>query len=293
MTRIAKIAALLMALATGPARAGGTGEERIVAVGGAVTEIIAALGAQGRIVAADTSSLYPADILGSRPNVGYMRALSAEGVLSVAPTRVIAAEGAGPPDTLRLLREAGVRVDMVSDTTGVTAIGPRIRHVGALLGLGEPAERLATQVEAEVAAVAQARPAAPRRVLFVLALANGKATGGGRNTAADAMIRLAGGVNALDDIEGYKPLSDEAIGAARPDVIFMMERPGAPAPAPEALFALPAFAATPAAERRALVAMDGLFALGMGPRTGAAARALARAFASGGASRIGAAGVTP
>jgi iron complex transport system substrate-binding protein len=104
-------ACALLALSWGAApradTAGGADRARIVAVGGDVTEILYALGADALIVATDTTSLYPSAAL-QTPKVGYLRSLAAEGILSLEPTLVIAAGGAGPPETLAQLRDAGV-----------------------------------------------------------------------------------------------------------------------------------------------------------------------------------------
>jgi ABC-type hemin transport system substrate-binding protein len=88
---------------------------RIVSIGGAVTETIYALGLEGRIVGVDTTSLYPPDALKRAPNVGYMRALSAEGILSLKPSWVIAIDGSGPPAALKLVSDAGVPLTMIPD----------------------------------------------------------------------------------------------------------------------------------------------------------------------------------
>jgi iron complex transport system substrate-binding protein len=137
------------------------------------------------------------------------------------------------------------------------------------------AQALAASVKTRFRRLADLRAAVdrPRRVLFVLALRDGRPMVGGRNSGADAIIRMAGGVNAADAVEGYKPMSDEAVIAAAPDVILMMDR-GAHAVTADDLFRLPSFRATPAAARRALIVMDGLYLLGFGPRTPDAARDL-------------------
>jgi iron complex transport system substrate-binding protein len=116
----------------------------------------------------------------------------------------------------------------------------------------------------------------PGRALFVLALREGRPMVGGRNSGADAIIRLAGGVNAADAVEGYKPMSDEAVISAAPAVIVILDR-GAHAVSADDVFRVPSFSATPAAARRALVVMDGLYLLGFGPRTPQAARDLTAA----------------
>ncbi|WP_043353303.1 ABC transporter substrate-binding protein, partial [Methylobacterium sp. B1] len=109
---------LLAAAAAGalaPRAAAAQAATRIAALGGAVTEILYRLGAGGRIVAVDTTSLYPPEALREKPNVGYLRALSAEGLLAQQPDLIIATEGAGPPAVLAQLREAGLRVETVTE----------------------------------------------------------------------------------------------------------------------------------------------------------------------------------
>ncbi len=256
-----------------------TAAERIVSASGPITEILWAIGAEDDVVAVDTSSLFPEDVLRSRPSVGYMRALSAEGVLSTRPTLLLSAEGAGPPDVLKLLREAGVRVEILPDAFSGEALAAKIRRIGALTGRDTRAEALAVDVERRFADLAPLRAAAePRRILFVLMLQASRAMVGGRNTAADAVIRMVGGINVAAAIDGYKPMTEEAITAAAPDVVLMMVRPGVPAPPAEELFALPAFARTPAATKKAMIAMDGLYLVGFGPREPEAIRDLAEAL---------------
>lgn len=247
---------------------------RIVAAGGVVTEILYAIGQEGLLVGVDATSLHPPQAMRDKPNVGYFRALSVEGVLSLRPTHVLATEGAGPPDALKLIAEAGVRVERLPEDLTPKGVTDRIRRIGAFAGAQDRAEALAAEVEGRFAALARQPAAAPRkRVLFVLSLQNGRALVGGRKTAADAMIALAGATNAAEAVEGYKPLTDEGIISAAPDAILMMSHTNHAAAADE-VFSRAAFAATPAARTRALVVMDGLYLLGFGPRTPDAARDL-------------------
>lgn len=275
---------VLSALPIVATAAGAQTSERFVTIGGAVTEIVAALGAADRIVAVDSTSTWPPEAVAGRPTVGYMRQLSAEGILSLAPTRVIAIEGAGPPDVLKLVAEAGIPVDRVPDQPTPEGLAAKIRTVGRLVGRSDQAEMLAAEVTAGLAELARDRAASPRpvRALFVIAVQNGRPMAAGRGSAADAMLSLAGAINAVDGFDGYKPLSDEAAIAAAPDVIVTMRRLGTSA---AELFALPALAGTPAARAGALVEMDGLYLLGFGPRTPDAARDLRRALIAKVASR--------
>ncbi|MCJ2130790.1 hemin ABC transporter substrate-binding protein [Methylobacterium sp. E-045] len=263
----------------GPARAEGPAA-RIASLGGAVTEILYRLGAAGRIVVVDTTSIYPAQVLREKPNVGYLRALSAEGLLSAGPDLVIAAEGAGPADVLTLVREAGVPVSIVKEPPTPEGVLDKIATVGRLAGLDREAAALAGEVRAQFAGLSaqRARITRPARALVVLSVANGRVMVGGRNSTADGILALAGVENAATGIEGFKPMTDEAIVAAAPDAVVMMQN-GAEAPNPETTFAPgTALGQVPAAARRALVAMDGLYLLGFGPRTPDAAHDLIRAI---------------
>lgn len=249
--------------------------KRIVAAGGVITEIIYALGRQDLLVGVDSTSQFPPQALKERPDIGYVRALSPEGILSLGPDHVLAVEGAGPPDTLRLIREAKIAITTLPEDLSEAGVLGRIRMIGAMTGTSPPAELLATSVATRFATLAEDRARIPRarRVLFVLSMQNGRVLAGGRNTSAAAIIELAGGINAAGAVEGFKPLSDEGVIAAAPDIIVMMQR-GNHAAKPEEVFAHPAFQAIPAARTRALISMDGLYLLGFGPRTPDAARDL-------------------
>ncbi|MGE3867986.1 MAG: hemin ABC transporter substrate-binding protein [Pseudorhodoplanes sp.] len=250
---------------------------RIVSIGGAVTEIFYALGLDDRIVAVDTTSLFPPSALRSKPNVGYMRQLSPEGVLGLSPTLIVAAEGAGPKEAIAVLDNAAVPFVHVPDRFTGEGIVEKIALIAGAAGKEARGQCLASIVEADLAALARLRSGIvrPARVMFVLSFANGRPMVAGRGTAADGIIRMTGAVNALDDIQGYKTVSDEAIAAARPDAILSMQREGFRLDAAE-VFAQPAIALTPAAQGKNLIVMDGLYLLGFGPRTARAARDLAQ-----------------
>jgi iron complex transport system substrate-binding protein len=250
--------------------------ERIVAAGGIVTEVLYALGLQDRIVGVDTTSQWPPEALKEKKSVGYVRALSAEGVLSLKPSQVIAVEGAGPPDALALLKEAGTPITMIPEALTPQAVVGKIAAIGQAAGAAGPAQQLATSVKSRFEQLDKLRAGLPgqKRVLFVLSLQNGRTMVGGRNTTADAIIALAGGVNAASAVESFKPMTDEAIITAAPDVVLMMRHSSAHNAGPDELFAMPAFSQTPAAKQKALIRMDGLYLLGFGPRTPDAARDL-------------------
>ena len=249
---------------------------RIVAVGGAVTEILYALGVEDRIVAVDTTSLYPPRAMADKPNVGYMRQLSAEGVLGLNPQLVLAIAGSGPKETIDVIDAAKVPLIMVPDSFSEDGMIGKIRMVARVAGVEARGECLAAAVSSDLARLHDFRAKAKTqpRVMFVMSFLDGRAMVAGQKTAANEIIRMAGGINVADGFDSYKILNDEAIVAARPDIILTMERSKETLKAAE-VFASPTFALTPAAQTKSFVAMEGLYLLGFGPRTAAAAVELA------------------
>ncbi|MBB3931294.1 iron complex transport system substrate-binding protein [Kaistia hirudinis] len=255
--------------------------KRIVTIGGAVTEIVYALGAADRVVARDSTSSYPSAAL-EKPDVGYMRALSAEGVLSMKPDLIIAVEGSGPKEVVEILESASVPMVMVPEHYSAEGIVEKVKLIAAVLGEDDRGAALAGDIEAKFAALSSALAKLPeadrKKAVFLMSIADGKPLAAGSKTAADAIIHLAGATNPMADIPGYKPASDEALAAAAPAAVVMMNRHGADAPSPDKVFAVPALSTTPAAASKSLVVMDGLYLLGFGPRTADAARDLAHAL---------------
>jgi iron complex transport system substrate-binding protein len=265
--------ALMLAVAALPARA--QDGQRVISLGGSVTELVVVLGAEARLVARDTTSNYPASVE-ALPDVGYIRALSPENVLALAPDMILAEGDAGPPEAVDVLKSAGIPFLLMPEANGPDGIAPKIVAVAEALGKFEEGQALAATVLAGVEA-AQARADAvvePKRVLFILSLTGGRIMAGGEGTEAEGIILLSGGVNAGTGFQGYKPMTDEAVIAAAPDVILMMDREGDMAVADAEALAHPALAETPAGRAGALVRMDGMLMLGFGPRTPRAADAL-------------------
>ncbi len=253
----------------------------IVSIGGSITEIIYALGKGDQLIARDTTSSFPA-AANDLPDVGYMRALSPEGVLSVSPGLIVSEDGAGPPETIDVLKAADIPLVMITDEFSRAGIVAKIRAVGEAVGATDEAEALAIEIDtklqsAEETATARAGET-PKRVLFILSTQGGRIMASGRNTAADSIISMAGAVNAIAEFEGYKQLSDEAISVAAPDVILMMDRGGDHGADNSELLSMPAIVTTPAAETESVLRMNGLYLLGFGPRTADAVLELSAAL---------------
>jgi len=251
--------------------------KRIVVVGGPLTEIVFALGAGDRVVGVDTSSLYPQKAM-ALPKVGYQRALAVEGVLSLQPDLVLAGAETGPPAAIEQLREAGVRVEVLPTAYTRDVVAALILDVAKLLDRTEAAPAILSAVDTELQASATAVAQVTRRprVLFVYARGAGSLLVGGRDTAAHALIELAGATNAVDDFAGYKPLSAESVVLADPEVILMSERGIAELGGSDGVLAVPGIDGSRAARMRRVVTLDDAHLLGFGPRLGDAVASLVR-----------------
>lgn len=252
-------------------------QNRIVSAGGSVTEIIYALGQQDRLVARDTTSNHPPQVH-ELPDVGYIRRLSPEGVLSVNPDMIIAEDGAGPPEALDVLKESAIPLVSIPMGFDRAAVEAKITAVADALGVPEDGAALAARVTGEIDAATADLGATSPKVLFILTMQGGRIMAAGTDTAADGIITLAGGTNASTGFEGYKPISDEAVLTAAPDIILIMDRGGARGMSNEDILANPALAVTPAGQAGRIIRMDGMLLLGFSVRTGEAVTKLAAAF---------------
>lgn len=252
---------------------------RVVSIGGALTEIVYALEAQEVLVGNDTTSYYPpaAERL---PKVGYQRALSAEGIVSLSPDLVMLTEEAGPPAVLAQLQAANIPVLQLRAGRSLTDVRDAIRVIARALKKDRAGSALIDAIDRQTAELAKvtARHPTDKRVLFILQHGGGAPMAGGRETAADSIIRLSGAQNAVTEYTGYKPLTPEAAAALQPDVILTTARGLAQAGGKDALLAAPGLALTPAARTGSLIVMDALLLLGFGPRTVQAAATLHEAY---------------
>ncbi|WP_341911873.1 ABC transporter substrate-binding protein [Ferrovibrio terrae] len=257
--------------ATAPAR-----PQRLVVAGGALTEIVVALGAAHQLAGVDTTSLYPEAAVKRLPQVGYLRTLGAEGILSLSPSLVILSDHAGPPTTIAQLRSAGVPLLVVAESYIEPAVPRKIIAIAEAVGRAVEGKAIAAAVEADQQAVQRmVAPLRRPRVLFVMSTSNGNILAAGQETAADAMLRLAGAENVIRDYKNFKPLNAEAALAADPDAILLPGHSFEALGGKAGVAKLPALAATAAGRAGRIHAMDTLYMLGLGPRIAHATRDLA------------------
>ncbi|HSH72743.1 MAG TPA: ABC transporter substrate-binding protein [Methylophilaceae bacterium] len=241
--------------------------ERLLTIGGAVTEIVYALGKGDEIIANDITSYYP-EAANKVPKVGYMRTLSAEGLLSMRPTLIIADAGAGPLNVLEQIRSAGVKVIQLQEGFTPEHVATNIRLIGKQLQAANT-EKVAAQYEdawQETAAKVAALKNNPR-VLFVLDHTGKNPQAAGDETAANAIIKLIHADNVMmKQFKGYKPLTAESMVAAAPEVIITTYEGVQASGGLEVFLDKPGLRMTPAGKAKRVISLDSLLLLGFTPR---------------------------
>ncbi|GGY52186.1 hemin ABC transporter substrate-binding protein [Bacterioplanes sanyensis] len=251
---------------------GSQAQMRLVSIDGSITEIIYALGGEQQLVGVDTTSRYP-HAATQLPDVGYMRQLSVEGILSLTPTTVIATEDAGPEAVFSQLKAAGVEVVRLQDEASVAGVQAKIAAVAQLMGREAQGKALQQQVEQQVAQARQRlAPLAGKRALLLLGAGNRGLMAAGQGTQGQALLHMLGLKNVVG-YQGYKPLSPESALAAAPEVVIVAQTGPLEASSVKQQLAL-----TPAVKNDQLVMLDAGLLLGFGPRLGAALQQLEQAL---------------
>ncbi|MEM6532126.1 MAG: hemin ABC transporter substrate-binding protein [Myxococcota bacterium] len=247
---------------------GAHAQKRVVSLGGDLTEIIYALGEESRLVAADSTSVYP-EAANAIPKVGYIRRLSAEGVLSVEPDLILISGAAGPKEALEQLKAAGVKMVTLPTEYTPAIVIKKVQTVAAALNVESKGDALVKTVRADIER-AKKRVASLKskpKVLFFASPPRGQPSAAGKQTAANGVIEMLGGKNVFASQIGYKPLTLESAVAADPDVILVMTHHADRVGGVNEILAHPALELTRAAKSKLVLAVDPVTVMQFGPRT--------------------------
>ena len=249
-----------------------TDSSRLAISGGSITEIVYLLNESATMVAADRTSTYPTAAT-KLPSIGYVRNLSAEGVLSIEPTLILAENDTGPPIVLNQLRKTGVEIAIIPEQMDAEGIISKVECVASVINADPESTATATAKLAQDLAVLEQLKNAEREletnitVAVILGLDNGQPTVGGVNTSANSILEMAGATNAFESFEGWKPVPAESMLEANPDIIIMPIRSVKMAGGLEKILTMQAIKLTNAAMNNRVIAIDGMALLGFGPRT--------------------------
>ncbi|HLJ49772.1 MAG TPA: ABC transporter substrate-binding protein [Bryobacteraceae bacterium] len=252
------------------------GAQRIVCIGQAYNEMIYALGAQANLVGVDYSSTFPPEIK-KLPTVGYHRALSTEGILSLHPTVIIHDNNIGPDNVVRQLEALHVPMKTFqAKNDSIAGAQALLREMGAFFHKEKRADELCAQMDrqmAEAAAAVKKYKTTPRVAVIhfgrasniYLIVGNG---GGGDASTAGKMVELAGGQMAIQQHGMQRMASPELIAKSNPDVILMTEYGFDRLGSMEQAKTLPGVAETDAARHSRIYRVEEHDLMYYGPQTG-------------------------
>ncbi len=247
-----------------------TNTARVVTLGSSLTEIVYALNAQKRLIAVDSTSNYPRETkeLIQLPSA---RSASIEAVLSTKPSLVLTLDTA-LPETISALRKFNIPTVVISNKENLETTENKIRIVAQALSLETRGQDLIRSFKKDIALAKSLYSSIRTRpkVMFLYSGSNGRITVSGRETAADAIIKLAGGTNPFQSYTGYAPLSQEATLIANPDAILMTSLGYSSIGGTGGILGLPGLANTNAGRNKNVHGYEGNYLLGFGPRVGQA-----------------------
>jgi iron complex transport system substrate-binding protein len=250
-------------------------QERIITAGSAITETVCALGDCDKIIASDKTSLYPAQIQ-QLPSIGYRSSISAEGIISLKPTLIIAEKNYVEDAVLKQLSSTGIRLVVIYRKLTPTDTRKLIEQIGQALNRQQEAQKLVSTIDAELAEVATLLKKAKSKptVLCVFNRGTTSISSAGTDTFAD-ILPYAGGVNAIANSEGYKPLNTEALIAANPDYLLLASTGIQSIGGIEGVLKIPGVAQTTAGKKKQILSIDTLMLTNFGPRIGKAIKEIA------------------
>ncbi|RAV28323.1 heme/hemin ABC transporter substrate-binding protein [Sinomicrobium soli] len=259
-----------------------TQPRRVITLGGALTETVAAFGLADRIVAVDVTSEYP-EAIRKLPKVSRNRSVSAEGLMAFRPDLVLAPYGDVPYGVVQALKGAGIRFVAIRQDFSAKGALAFIRDVGKALGMKDRAAQLADETGIRIEQALQTVEAADKSptVLFIYARGTGTMTVAGGGSNMDALIHLAGGRNAIREFNQFKTYNTEALVNANPDVILMFDFGMESLGGRKGVLGMPGVAFTNAGKHQRIVALDGPLMINFATRLDRAILSLHRELVKG------------
>ena len=231
--------------------------KRIVTLNGALTETVDALGLGKSIVAVDVTSTYPAYV-NTLPKISKNRSVSAEGLISFNPDIVLAPDGAVSKEIESQINAAGIKLVRIKQVFTLDGTYQFIKDVAAAVNATAKGDILIKQTKDKVAKALALVKQQPKntKVLFIYARGPGVMMVAGKNTHIDAIINLAGGKNAVNSFNDFKPYTTEALVQANPDVILMFDFGFSSLGGMDSILKIPGIAQTNAGKNKRIVQMD-------------------------------------
>ena len=197
--------------------------EKIVSIGGSITETIFELGLGNLVIAVDQSSTLPS-IVKELPQVGYIRNISSEGVLSMMPTRVITNTDIGPEVAVNEIKSSGIKMKIYDAPKNLDDLKKNIIEIASEFAVEKNAKELINNIEKNKNLIDKKISTNDKKIkmVFIMNPSNSSYTVAGSNTTADYLINILGGENIFsENFSFYRSINKEELIKNNPDVILI------------------------------------------------------------------------
>lgn len=206
--------------------------QTVVTLGPSSSSIVSALGVD--VTASDTESVKLLEKAGNKQykkvkDVGYMRALTIESLLSVKPNIVIADASISPLSVLTRLQAFNVQTTLLAEVKSLSDVEKNIKEIANKLGKQKEGQQLIITLQTQtkkvddiINAYAKKNNGKPKQVLMLLQISANGAYMLGKDTQSDRWLQLIKAHNILS-FNGMRPLSKEGLMSLKPQVIVIAQ----------------------------------------------------------------------
>ena len=252
--------------------------QRIVIAGGALTEIVFALGAGDQVIGVDKTSSSPEKVK-QLPQIGYWKLLNIEGILSLKPSLFITLSDVEPENIIDQVNQSKVDVLALKRIPGtIDLLYENINKIAVKLDKQKEGQALIERIKTNIADI-EAKVATHAQKTKVLALMSmgGNNSVAGKNTTIDALITIAGGEN-LANHNSFKSYTAESLITLNPEVIILNKHSIVQLGGLDKVNTIPGITETAAFKNNRITIIDDSYLFGIGPRVDEAAKILFQSF---------------
>ena len=243
---------------------------RIIIAGGSLTEIVFFLGLEDKLIGVDITSNFP-ESAKEIPSIGYVRTLSAEGILSLKPSLILGENDMGPPMVIDQIQKTSVDLRIIPEKRSVIGILEKINCIGSIINYKSEAatlinDKLIAMVD-ELLKLQKTNSTKNTKAMLILSMGGTSPVVAGRNTSGNGFINMIGAQNIFISHEGWKPVSEESILKNNPDIIIIPKREVHKNSSIKLFLDSSHLKKTKAVKKNNIISEDAMAMLGFGPRT--------------------------
>ena len=243
---------------------------RIIIAGGSLTEIVFFLGLEDKLIGVDITSNFP-ESAKEIPSIGYVRTLSAEGILSLEPSLILGENDMGPPMVIDQIQKTSVDLRIIPEKRSVIGILEKINCIGSIINYKSETttlinDKLIAMVD-ELLQLQKTNSTKNTKAMLILSMGGTSPVVAGRNTSGNGFINMIGAQNIFESHEGWKPVSEESILNNNPDIIIIPQREVHKNSSIASFLDSSHLKKTKAVKNNNIISEDAMAMLGFGPRT--------------------------